>query len=229
MSYRYARVRHVLILQAAKLEQDRRRQHKNTFVLKTYRPAEAEANYNAERDAFTKLRWAGNPSSHIIAYYGSFIHGNSYNILLEYADQGTLETFMRNTKRPTSVEDTLLFWDRLLDVSTGVMTIHNVTSGNRSAAQFLNGYVLCPNHYMSLLASYTIRWHQDIKPANILVFSGDSNSPYDRHFKIADLGLTHFKPSVFPSNDLSDLDAFGTRAYGIRDPQTGFLNVTDEC
>ena len=60
--------------------------------------------------------------------------------------------------------------------------------------------------------------HQDVKPANILVFSGDSDLPYDRHFKIADLGLTHFKPSDSQSNDILDFDAFGTRAYGTRDP-----------
>ena len=60
------------------------------------------------------------------------------------------------------------------------------------------------------------RWHQDVKPANILVFSGNSSSPYDCHFKIADLGLTHFKPTISQAADPSDLDAFGTRAYGNR-------------
>ena len=59
-----------------------------------------------------------------------------------------------------------------------------------------------------------IRWHQDIKPANILVFGGGRTSPYDRDFKIADLGHTHFKASVPQQNDPLDLDALGTRAYG---------------
>lgn len=59
-----------------------------------------------------------------------------------------------------------------------------------------------------------IRRHQDIRPANILVFSGNGVSPYDYHFKIADLGLSTFQPNVAPLNEPSDLDPFGTRAYG---------------
>lgn len=59
------------------------------------------------------------------------------------------------------------------------------------------------------------RWHQDIKPANILVFSNDENSSYNCEFKIADLGLAHFKASGSELNEPSDLDANGTRAYGI--------------
>lgn len=59
------------------------------------------------------------------------------------------------------------------------------------------------------------RMHQDIKPANILVFRGKGNSPYDRHFKIGDLVLTSFQPSASQSNDPTDFEAFGTRAYGM--------------
>lgn len=72
------------------------------------------------------------------------------------------------------------------------------------------------------------RWHQDVKPANILVFGGNGSSPYDCHFKIADLGLTHFIPSVSQPNDPSDLDAFGTRAYGLT-YKTAFSDLIDEC
>lgn len=98
-----------------------------------------------------KLRWMGKPSPHIIAYYGGFIHGNSYNIILEYADQGTLESFMRNTDPPSTIEDTLLFWDRLFDVTHGVMTIHGQIGNDSSASQILTGYVLCQIRYVSLL------------------------------------------------------------------------------
>ena len=142
MSYQYAQPLQAETSKSANLEQDPRRQHKNTFVLKTYRDAEAPHNYRAERDAYLKLRWGGKPSEHIIAYYGSFIHGNSYNIILEYADQGTLETFMRRTKSPSSPEETLLLWDRLLNVTHGLMTIHGKIGNDSSASQILNGYVL---------------------------------------------------------------------------------------
>ncbi|MCJ1391817.1 hypothetical protein MMC18_004684 [Xylographa bjoerkii] len=175
-------------------------EHKNTFVLKTYRTEGAEENYKAERDAYMKLRWTGKPSPHIIAYYGGFIHGNSYNIILEYADRGTLESFMRTTDPPSTVEDTLLFWNRIFGIIDGLINIHGRIGAASSASQFLNG---C---------------HQDIKPANIFVFTGTENSPYDCQFKIGDLGLTHFRPSNSGPNDPLDLDVFGTRAYGA--PET---------
>ena len=171
-----------------------------------------------------KLRWAGKPSSHIVAYYGGFIHGNSYNIILEYADQGTLETFMRKIKSPSSPEDTLLFWDRLFDVTHGIMTIHGKIGKDSSASQILKGYVL--SQFVKYFSKHVVnRIHQDIKPANILVFSGNGTSPYDCYFKIADLGLTHFKPSGSQPNDPSELDAFGTRAYGMQELQIRLLKL----
>lgn len=59
------------------------------------------------------------------------------------------------------------------------------------------------------------RWHQDVKPSNILVCSGDSKSPYGYRFKLGDLGLSHFKMNVTPrKGPVTDADSYGTRAYG---------------
>lgn len=59
-----------------------------------------------------------------------------------------------------------------------------------------------------------IRWHQDIDPSNILVVSRGESSVYDCDFKIADLGLSHFKKyAQLPENDVAQ-DTFGTSAYG---------------
>ena len=60
-------------------------------------------------------------------------------------------------------------------------------------------------------------WHQDIKPTNILVKSRPEGSVYKFDCKLADLGLSHFKRSLpFEDGgaDITDTDAFGTRAYG---------------
>lgn len=73
------------------------------------------------------------------------------------------------------------------------------------------------------------RIHQDIKPTNILVFGGNGTSPYDCRFKVADLGLTHFRPSISQPNDPSELDAFGTRAYSTRDSSSRLSNLADKC
>lgn len=113
--------------------------HKDTFVLKTYREAEAQQNYQAEREAYMNLRWDGKPSPHVLDYYGSFVHGNSYNIILEYADQGTLEDFMKLTAPPSTAEDNLLLWDRLFNVAHGIMTIHGNSDFESRTPRILNG------------------------------------------------------------------------------------------
>lgn len=58
------------------------------------------------------------------------------------------------------------------------------------------------------------RWHQDVKPANILVLSRGLASPYEFQFKLADLGLSHFTSTVRLETDLVEKDTRGTRAYG---------------
>jgi serine/threonine protein kinase len=57
-------------------------------------------------------------------------------------------------------------------------------------------------------------WHQDVKPTNILVTSGKSRSYYDCEFKLADLGLSHFRKVHGLQGAASDKDTSGTREYG---------------
>ena len=59
------------------------------------------------------------------------------------------------------------------------------------------------------------RWHQDIKPQNILIVKKDGLSPYEWTFKLADLGLSHFKAISNGNGGATDLDTFGTRTYGL--------------
>lgn len=66
------------------------------------------------------------------------------------------------------------------------------------------------------------RWHQDVKPPNILVKKRDDKSPYHIQFKLADLGLTHFRKNV-AGEEPADADTNGTRTYGQR------LSQTIEC
>jgi serine/threonine protein kinase len=61
-----------------------------------------------------------------------------------------------------------------------------------------------------------LRWHQDVKPDNILVKSNGIDSPYDWKFKLSDLGLSHFKRE---SQEGSDFDAYGTETYGKPTPR----------
>lgn len=58
------------------------------------------------------------------------------------------------------------------------------------------------------------RWHQDVKPKNILVIRGRSSNPYDVEFKLADLGLSHFQRTTAATTDAAARDTWGTREYG---------------
>lgn len=55
-----------------------------------------------------------------------------------------------------------------------------------------------------------------VKPANILVISNRATSSYDFLFKLADLGLSHFKMTVEGERAGAADDAYGTQTYGKR-------------
>jgi len=58
-----------------------------------------------------------------------------------------------------------------------------------------------------------VRWHQDVKPANILVKGSPDGSPYRVQFKLGDLGLSHLR-KIVPGREVNDRDSCGTLAYG---------------
>ncbi|KAH8764700.1 hypothetical protein F5882DRAFT_17731 [Hyaloscypha sp. PMI_1271] len=57
-------------------------------------------------------------------------------------------------------------------------------------------------------------FHQDIKPINILITSNSVASPYKWEFKVADLGLSHFKKVIDEQGIIIANNAHGTRTYG---------------
>ena len=95
--------------------------------------------YERECKAYSRLKWGAQPAPHIVTCYGSFTHGNSYNMIFEYADGGTLEDFMQKIGPPTSVEDVLRFWDRLSVIFAGAATLHGHVEGKASASQHFHG------------------------------------------------------------------------------------------
>ena len=65
------------------------------------------------------------------------------------------------------------------------------------------------------LLTLSLRWHHDIDPSNILVISRSQDSPYDCDFKIADLGLAHFKRYISLLNDATADNKYGTNTYSM--------------
>lgn len=96
----------------------------HTFVLKTYRTPEAGKYFETERSAFIKLRYGQMPPGNIIEYYGSFIKNDTFNIILEYADRGTLDQYMKSTNEPTDIGEILTFWKCFLPIFHGLTHIH---------------------------------------------------------------------------------------------------------
>ncbi|KAL8787452.1 MAG: hypothetical protein Q9213_002229 [Squamulea squamosa] len=172
----------------------------NTFALKTYRTPEAQKYFENERDAFIRLRHGGRPHANIIEFYGSFVRDGTYNIILEYADRGTLDDYMKHTPEPKSIPEITTFWRSFFPVMYGLAHIHG-TPGTASDG---------PNILLG--------WHHDIDPSNILVVSKSQGSLYDCNFKIADLGLAHFKRYISSSGNATDDDRYGMNPYGA--PET---------
>lgn len=70
----------------------------------------------------------------------------------------------------------------------------------------------CPPASRLTLSRHSI--HEDIKPENILLSRGRSQSPYDFVVKIADFGLfSHVRDSNAPSSDAMGADKHGNQLY----------------
>lgn len=95
-------------------------ENRNTYVIKSYQTDEAQEYYDNECSGFRKLKRHPN----IIGFYGNFTWDKSRNIILEYADRGTLEDYMRRYDRPYHVKDFEQVWSNYLSILHGLITIH---------------------------------------------------------------------------------------------------------
>lgn len=98
----------------------------NTYVLKTYNTKDAKDYFENEVDAFRKLATKNGIEKSLIQFFGGYKQGDTYNILLEYADCGTLEDFFQNVTPPSLGEDIEMFWGRLFNVIQALSHIHKL-------------------------------------------------------------------------------------------------------
>ncbi|MDI1492535.1 MAG: hypothetical protein OHK93_003749 [Ramalina farinacea] len=106
------------------LRQNILERNRDVYVIKSYRTHEAQDCYETECNGFRKLRQDSKPPANIIAFYGNFMWGSSRNILLEYADCGTLKDYMKDKAPPVRAEDIERFWNNVLALLDGLLTIH---------------------------------------------------------------------------------------------------------
>jgi len=60
-----------------------------------------------------------------VGYYGSFVVKDSFNLILEYADKGDLDSYFRKNKQPTAPRDIFRFWKAFFRLIYGLLKIHN--------------------------------------------------------------------------------------------------------
>ncbi|KAF4633133.1 hypothetical protein G7Y89_g4984 [Cudoniella acicularis] len=127
----------------------------NTFVLKRYPGKEHEAVYREEVNGFRSVKQADS----IIKFYGSYIHGDEYNILLEFAEKGTLEQYFALESPPSRGGDIVKFWEALFRLIKGLKAVHSVRKG-----------------------------HLNVNPQSVSVLSAGTESS-NWQFKFSDFGL----------------------------------------
>ncbi|KFY32505.1 hypothetical protein V493_00126 [Pseudogymnoascus sp. VKM F-4281 (FW-2241)] len=179
----------------------------NTFALKTYNVNSHRASdyYDTEVNAFKLFR--NTRDVNMIGFHGSFKQGGRFNLILEYANEKSLEDYFQNTSPPQDGHDIIQFWESLCKVIFSINILHTqLCKPSSSKSQRING------------------WHQDVKPANILLSSVNAEtndriaSPYAWNFKLADMGISHFKPS---EDGNTDQDSQGTKTYGAPECHRG--------
>ncbi|KAF2672995.1 hypothetical protein BT63DRAFT_410056 [Microthyrium microscopicum] len=106
------------------------------YVLKSFKVEDQNA-FRLENESHIALR--NNQTRvdpNIIRYHGSFQHDQTFNIILEYADGGTLEDYFRTTTPPQTYADVFIFWRSLLQIPRALNKISNTdrsipsTNGN---------------------------------------------------------------------------------------------------
>ncbi|KAH9834315.1 kinase-like protein [Teratosphaeria destructans] len=99
------------------------------YAIKTFRHSrrDSEPSYEQEKTAFqllTQTRDGASPG--LIAFYGGFEYGDTFNILLEYADGGTLNEYMRDHDQPQTYQEAVDLWSHVFDTIKGLCCIHNM-------------------------------------------------------------------------------------------------------
>jgi serine/threonine protein kinase len=94
----------------------------DTFVLKRYPNKDGEDDYKAEVNGFRSVK----STDSIIKFYGSYIHGDEFNILLQYGDRGSLEEYFKRETPPSRGLDIIKFWEAMFKLIEGLKVIHSV-------------------------------------------------------------------------------------------------------
>ncbi|KAF4981161.1 hypothetical protein FZEAL_2995 [Fusarium zealandicum] len=189
-------------------------------VFKIYEGGGSKELYNAEADVYALLSRKHEDS--ITKFYGSFSFEETQKriIILEYASGGSLHDFFERNQPPVVPEDLELLWNRLLELLDGLHILHNLDKPQACPEWFISGRV-CPVTLMTGLAITVHRVHQDIQPANILVFPQSDKSPFDVRFKLTDFGIAEMRRVLIARGAMATENA-GNRMYSAPETYPNF-------
>src|SRR6187549_3532611 len=94
------------------------------YVLKTYHGALRERVYQSEYTALSIMR--DQATDNVVGYWGSFTHGDTFNLLLDYVDGGNFLDFLTSTPPPIEPYEILEFWSSFFDLFKGLHGIHQL-------------------------------------------------------------------------------------------------------
>lgn len=168
-------------------------------MLKRYRAKEGEVHYKQEVDGFRSVKHADS----IIRFYGSYKQGNEFNVLLEFADKGSLEEYFKRESPPSRGVDIIKFWEGLFQLIKGLKAIHSVRE-----------YVPLPLQ-SGRFHTDLHRAHHDVKPETVLVLSNGAESLSDWQFKFSDFGLKDSKGKASQTRESTDNAMQHAPTYGM--------------
>jgi hypothetical protein len=97
----------------------------HTYVIKTASSPRDIGNYRREVNLFRRLTIAGQKQPPgIVSCYGSFEHRQTFYLLLEYAELGTLEEYISTTEKPSGEEELVGFWKATFRIVEGLRWVH---------------------------------------------------------------------------------------------------------
>ncbi|KAI8654030.1 Protein kinase domain-containing protein [Fusarium sp. Ph1] len=174
-------------------------------VFKVFKGADMEKLYRAEANVYARLSQKSAAQETITKHYGSFSFEETDTriIVLEYAAKGSLLDFFKNTLPPVTPEEFKLLWRAMFALLTGLYALHNLDKLPIEGEP---------------TTDFTAAIHQDIQPANILVFPCSENSKaegdarFNVRFKLADFGFTEWRRVSKPDGHIK-IKNEGNRMY----------------
>ena len=100
-------------------------ERRNIFAMSIYQGCEAKGYCKLKTRRFNQLNLESKAQG-IVTWHATFVQNDVCHMITEYADQGNLIEYMQNNEPPSTGEDIISFWERLLRLSLGLHFICHV-------------------------------------------------------------------------------------------------------